>query len=178
MPIYNQHSVKNLFLSIMAVVLLSSQSQLSHAAPEDKIKTAIIFKMTKFISWPKKSQALTICILGEGAMNSELNKINRKDTKGRRISITHKNVNAPFEKLCDALFIHSVDNATVRSVIDRLKGKPVLTISDTHSFVESGGMIGLSRKGKKINFAINNHSATESKLTISSKLLKLAKTVK
>lgn len=178
MPIYNQHSIKIFVLGIATVMFLSSHSQLAQAASEDKIKTAIIFKMTKFISWPKKSHNLTICILGEGAMNNELNKINRKDTKGRRISITNKNVNAPFEKLCDALFIHNVDSTTVSSVINRLKGKPVLTISDTRSFVESGGMIGLNRRGKKIHFAINNSSATDSKITISSKLLKLAKDVK
>lgn len=180
MSIYNLTPVKTVILGLIATVLFTVQINSANAAtsPEDKIKTAIIYKMTKFITWPRKTQNLTICVLGEGSINNELHKINRKNTMGRRLSVTHKDSNAPFDKLCDALFMHNIDNSTARSVLERLKGKPVLTISDMRSFTEFGGMIGLSRSGKKINFSINNTTATEAKLSISSKLLKLSKSVK
>ncbi|UYM17845.1 YfiR family protein [Endozoicomonas euniceicola] len=173
-------TTKVTIISLVSAILFSFQLNTARAAtsPEDKIKTAIIFKLTKFISWPKKTQSLTICVLGEGSINNELHKINRKNTMGRRLSVTHRNANSPFEKLCDALFIHNIDNVTVKSVLKRLEGKPVLTISDIRSFVDYGGMIGLKRSGKKINFSINNTSATNANLNINSKLLKLAKTVK
>ena len=180
MSIFTNASAKAIITSLVSAALFSFQLNTARAAtaPEDKIKTAIIFKLTKFISWPKKTQSLTICVLGEGSINNELHKINRKSTMGRRLSVTHRNANSPFEKLCDALIIHNIDNTTVKSVLKRLEGKPVLTISDIRSFVDYGGMIGLKRSGKKINFSINNTSATDAGLSISSKLLKLAKTVK
>lgn len=180
MSIFKNTSTKAAIIGLISAVLFSLQVNTARAAtsPEDKIKTAIIYKITKFISWPKKTQNLTICVLGEGSINNELHKINRKNTMGRRLSVTHRNANSPFEKLCDALFMHNIDNTTVKSVLKRLEGKPVLTISDIRSFVDYGGMIGLKRSGKKINFSINNTSATGAELSISSKLLKLAKTVK
>ena len=180
MSIYKKTQARTVTLALITTALFTVQMNSANAAtsPEDKIKTAIIYKITKFITWPRKSQNLTICILGEGSINNELHKINRKSTMGRRLSVTHKDANAPFDKLCDALFMHNIDKTTVSSVLDRLKGKPVLTISDVRSFVDNGGMIGLSRSGKKIHFSINNTSATAADLNISSKLLKLSKSVK
>ncbi|WP_172806743.1 YfiR family protein [Endozoicomonas arenosclerae] len=145
--------------------------------PEDKVKTAIVYKLTKFVTWPKKKQSLTLCILGEGTINSELTKINRKISMGRRLSVTHKDLNAPVDKLCDILYIHNVDQASSSKITNNLKGKPILTISDSRSFAEQGGLIGLARKGKKINFTINKSSADASGLNISSQLKNLAKVI-
>ncbi|MGI9274623.1 MAG: YfiR family protein [Endozoicomonas sp.] len=171
--------LKSLAISLVIVLFSAHCFELQAAATkEDKVKTAIIYKITKFISWPNRKQVLTLCILGEGPINIELNRINRKNSMGRRLSITHKDPNAPFEKLCDALYIHSTDNQTINKVIDRLKGKPVLTISDAKNFAEQGGVIGLTRKGSRINFSINKSSANAANLTINSQLLGLAKIVK
>lgn len=179
MSIYHNTLIQGLIATaFLGVVLILSSNAYATASQEDKVKTAIIYKITKFVTWPRKRQSLTICILGEGSINSELKKINRKSTMGRRLSITHKNANAPFDKLCDALYIHNTDNQTINRVVKRLKGKPVLTISDSKSFVDMGGMIGLSRSDKRMNFSINNSSAATSNLSINSKLLKLAKSVK
>lgn len=173
---------RNLFKTLVTTFVILGlsvpmQNLQAAATKEDKVKTAIIYKMTKFISWPSKKQLLTLCILGEGPINIELGRINRKNSMGRRLSITHKDPNAPFAKLCDALYIHSTDNETVKKIITRLKGQPVLTISDTPDFAEKGGIIGLSRQGKRIRFAINKTSAEAAQLTINSQLLGLAKII-
>ena len=159
MSIIKNARANSAITGFIVTALLSLQIMTAKGAtsPEDKIKTAIIYKITKFISWPKRSQNLTICVLGEGSINNEIHKINHKNTMGRRLSVTHRDANAPFDKLCDALFMHNIDNATAKSVLKRLEGKPVLTISDLRSFIDYGGMIGLNRSGKKINFSINKH---------------------
>ena len=178
MPIY-QCKILTSLMNFAFLVLLITLPQITLAAtPADKVKTAVIYNITQFVTWPQKTLNLTICILGEGSINNELGKINRKNSRGRRLSITNRSPNAPFEQLCDAVFIHSTDSQTVNKVLDRLKGKPVLTISDHRSFNEMGGMIELFRDSKRINFSINNSSATAADLSISSKLLKLAKSVK
>ncbi|MGI9280661.1 MAG: YfiR family protein [Endozoicomonas sp.] len=145
--------------------------------PEDRVKTAIVYKITKFVTWPKKKQSLTLCILGEGSINGELIKINRKSSMGRRLSVTHKDLNAPVDKLCDILYLHSIDQASSSKITSSLKGKPILTISDSRSFAEQGGSIGLARKGKKINFTINKSTVDASGLNISSQLQNLAKVI-
>lgn len=154
-----------------------STSAAKAGTPEDMVKTAIVYKITKFVTWPKKKQSLTLCIMGEGSINSELTKINRKSSMGRRLSVTHKDLNAPVDKLCDILYIHSIDQASSSKMTRSLKGKPILTISDSRSFAEQGGLIGLARKGKKISFTINKSSVDASGLKISSQLKSLAKVI-
>ena len=59
-----------------------------------------------------------------------------------------------------------------------LKGHPVLTVSDFKGFVDQGGMIGLILKDTQVRFQVNLQSVTASRMTISSRLLALAVSVK
>ncbi|WP_448218476.1 YfiR family protein [Endozoicomonas sp. 2B-B] len=177
MPINMIKSNIRLLLITASLSVMFFTSAVKAGTPEDKVKTAIVYKITKFVSWPKKKQSLTLCIIGEGSINSELVKINRKSSMGRRLSVTRKDLNAPVDKLCDILYIHSIDQASSSKMTRSLNGKPILTISDGRSFAEQGGLIGLARKGKKINFTINKSSVDKSGLKISSQLKSLAKVI-
>ncbi|WP_257288174.1 MULTISPECIES: YfiR family protein [unclassified Endozoicomonas] len=177
MPINMIKSKISLLLITASLSGMFFTSAAKAGTPEDMVKTAIVYKITKFVTWPKKKQSLTLCIMGEGSINSELTKINRKSSMGRRLSVTHKDLNAPVDKLCDILYIHSIDQASSSKMTRSLKGKPILTISDSRSFAEQGGLIGLARKGKKISFTINKSSVDASGLKISSQLKSLAKVI-
>ncbi len=157
--------------------LLSSLPASAEATKEDKVKAAIVYKITKFIVWPKKKKILTICIIGDGSINSELHKLNHKFSIGRRISITHRAHTAPLDKLCELIYIHNLDNKKIRSTLNKLSDSPVLTISDAEQFAEQGGIIGLYRSGSRIRFSINRGSAKSAGLSISAQLLNLAKIV-
>lgn len=165
----------NLLLAI--TVLIAALPLKAEVTREDKVKAAIIYKMTKFITWPQKKQTLTLCIIGDGSINSELQKINRKFSMGRRLSITHKAHTAPLDKLCEIIYIHNTDNKSTRIVLDKLEKSAVLTISDIEQFAEQGGIVGLYRTGSRIRFAINRNSVKSANLSISSQLLKLAKII-
>ena len=157
------HIINRLTLLTLLGFSLLLPAVFSHAeaSKEDKVKAAIIYKITKFVTWPKKSQTLTLCVIGEGSINSELQKINRKYSMGRRLSITHKSHTAPLNKLCELIYIHNSDNKTTKLVLEKLKDSPVLTISDVKQFAEQGGVIGLYKIGSRIRFAINRRSVTE-----------------
>lgn len=162
---------------VACVLLLVSFSLQAEPSKEDRVKAAIIFKMTKFITWPSPKTNLTICVVGSGSINSEIQRFHHKYSMGRRLSITHKKPEASLEKLCEIVFIHNTDRNTIGKVLDKLREKSVLTISDSEQFSHQGGVIELFRSGNKIRFAINRNSANDSKLDISSKLLNLAKIV-
>ena len=162
---------------VASLLFFASFSALAEPTKEDRVKAAILFKITKFITWPSPKTSLTICIIGDGSLNSEIQKINRKFSMGRRLSITHKVPGAPLEKLCEIVFIHNTERSVIGTVLDKLREKPVLTISDSEQFTQQGGVVELFRTGNKIRFAINRNSVKDSQLTISSKLLNLAKIV-
>ena len=163
------------FLS-MGLLLTLTQAK-AEVTKEDKVKAAIVYNMIKHVQWPKKNKTLTLCIIGEGAINRELQKINRKFSEGRRLSVTHKTHSAPLDKLCELVYLHSVNNKTTEAVLQKLKNSDVLTISDREQFAQQGGIIGLYRTGKRIRFAINRSAAEGAKLSIGDQLLKLAKII-
>ena len=169
---------KQQLISVMASILMMfSTSAHSETNKEDRVKAAIIFKLTKFITWPAKKQSLTLCVVGNGSINNEIQKINRKFSMGRRLSVTHKMANASMDKLCDMVYIHNSDNQDISLMLNRLKNSSVLTISDSRQFAKKGGIVELYRSGSRIKFAINKNSAEQSKLSISSQLLNLAKII-
>lgn len=174
MPIHTKQKIISLLASFF---LMFSMSAYAEVTKEDRVKAAILFKLTKFITWPAKKQSLTLCVVGSGSINAEIQKINRKFSMGRRVSVTHRMANASMDKLCDLVYIHNSDNQDISLVLSKLKDTSVLTISDSEQFASKGGIIELYRSGSRIRFAINRNSAEKSKLSISSQLLNLAKIV-
>ena len=57
------------------------------------------------------------------------------------------------------------------------QSESVLTISEIDGFCSQGGIIQLVERRGKLRFFINNKAAGESRLTLSSQLLKMAKIV-
>ncbi len=155
-----------------------SSAKAAEITKADKVKAAIVYKLTKFISWPEKKQTLTLCVIGQGAINSEIFKINHKFSLARRISVTHKHPNASLGKLCDLIYIHNTKSDQISAVVNKLRNKPVLTISDSKNFANQGGVIELFRAGSRIRFAINKNVAQNTGLTINPQLMGLAKVVK
>ena len=169
-------SIVTTFAVVLLLGLNSAQGQ--EVTKADKVKAAIVFKLTKFISWPEKKQTLALCIIGQGAINSEIHKSNHKFSLGRRISVTHKKPSASLSKLCDLIYIHNTKSAAILEVINKLQDKPVLTISDSQNFANQGGVIELFRAGSRIRFAINQKVVQNIGLTINPQLMGLAKVVK
>ena len=168
--------------TIIAIVLLCclsvTQAKASDVTKADKVKAAIVYKLTKFVSWPDKKQTLALCIVGSGAINSELLKINHKFSMGRRISVTHKTPTAPLGKLCDIVYIHNSPPTVVSGILQKLNHESVLTISDSENFAYQGGVIGLIRTGSRIQFAISQNATRNASLSINAQLMRLAKVVK
>ena len=170
--------IYGIFTVMLLGCLSSIDSHASEVTKEDKVKAAIVYKLTKFITWPEKKQTLELCVIGSGAINSELLKINHKFSIGRRLSVTLQNQNAPLDKLCDLVYIHNTRANDIKKILNILENKSVLTISDNEQFAYQGGIIGLFRTGSRIRFAISESATRNASLSISSQLMGLAKVVK
>jgi len=151
------------------------------SSPEYQIKVAFLYNFAKFVEWPEGTftdpeTPLTICILGKDPFGGALKTIANKTVRGRRLVI-HQSESVSSVEGCHILFVTESEKNRVRYIIDNLKGRSVLTMSDMDDFVEAGGIIGIVQVKNKIRFHINLGSAHDCGLTISSKLLKLARKV-
>jgi len=60
-------------------------------------------------------------------------------------------------------------------IIAEVRNRPVLTVGEVEGFAEQGGIVNLLADQNRITMEINRATAGESRLSISSQLLKLAK---
>jgi len=166
-----------LLLTCGLVFLTAQNPKVEHY----QIKAAYVFNFTQFIEWPasaftQEEEPLVIGILGKDPFDSYLEQL----VAGEKV-IAHpilvKRFNSIAEVSSHILFINEEDPKVLNEILASLKGRSILTISDTPGFIQQGGMIRFITVNKKIQFQINPDALKEVDLTISSKVLRLAQIV-
>jgi len=165
-----------LVLAMAAWPIKSLAVSQSHS--EEEVKAALIYNFTKFIDWPVQADGkdrLIIGYWGNGRMMNALKALDGRKT-GQKIIVV-KNISHPCE--LDGINVLVIEDRKFfdRKILDRLVKRNVLTISQGLEAVSRGIIIGLFKEENRIRFAVNLKVAKESRLTISSRLLGLAKKV-
>ncbi|PLX06919.1 MAG: DUF4154 domain-containing protein [Marinilabiliales bacterium] len=147
---------------------------------EYEVKSAYLYNFAKFINWPedcKKTKKFIIGVYGENKFNDDLH----KTLNGRKILDKDWELvvfDNPKKINCHILLVTETDIDKLNDLFKYLKDEPILTIGDNISaFCEKGGIINFTPKGDSKQFEINNDAAKRVHLTISSKLLAIAKIV-
>ncbi|MBF0375869.1 MAG: YfiR family protein [Desulfamplus sp.] len=172
------------------LILFSYQAAQAQEEPsKQEIQAAMIIKFTDFIEWSsesfdKTSNNFTIAILGRNEYQGLFEPFIDRLFYGKQLKIIHypaiENIYSPIEILgkIQILIVSSSEKKEIKPLLDKLKGKPILTIGDFQGFAQSGGIINFFKKANnRIGFEINMESKELSGIKISSHLLKLAKIV-
>jgi hypothetical protein len=94
------------------------------------------------------------------------------------VPVTVRHIDEPEEaRGCRLVYIAASERHRLTGIIQELRQLNVLTVSDMEDFCEAGGMIGLLTGQNKISFEVNLTAVRKVRLTVSSKLLKLAKDI-
>ena len=149
------------------------------AALEYQVKAVFLFHFAQFVDWPVRAfhdarSPIVIGILGDDPFGPFLDQA----VQGERIG-THPLVARRFHPGedpagCPILFISRSESERLGKIISRLQGAAVLTVGDSDSFIEQGGMVRFITVKNKIRLKINVEAAKGAGLTISSKLLRPA----
>jgi hypothetical protein len=148
---------------------------------EYEVKAGFMYNFPKFIEWPldtfsDASKAITLCVFGTDPFGKALSAIDNRTVQTRRLEIKYTGRSKDL-KTCNILFISSSEKDNLSLILETVKGAPTLTIGDTKGFAQQGVMINFIIEQNRVGFEINTESARRAKFTISSKLLKLAKTI-
>ncbi|MGY0218840.1 YfiR family protein [Endozoicomonadaceae bacterium StTr2] len=175
------HSVIHLATAIALVLIFAFLTFRAEAATaiskEEKIKAAMVYKITQSVTWPQRISNLSVCLMGDENINLALKKMDGKLTEGRRISVTHKKTSAPLHRLCDMLYIPHASKLDLNAIMQRIGNNPLLTIGDSEQFLTQGGMIALIRTGSKVTITINRKAVEQANLKLGSALLGVARTI-
>jgi hypothetical protein len=76
------------------------------------------------------------------------------------------------------VFISVSEKARLREILEGVKEKNILTVSDIEGFSRLGGMIELVLDDERVRFEVNLDATTKAGLELSSELLKVARAVR
>jgi len=165
--------------ALVALATGPSVSAVSTSATEYEVKAAFLFSFAKYIQWPddalgRGDDAFVIGVLGEDPFGRVLD-----DTLAGKAILGHPVVVTRFARLEDVarahiLFVGESSDPARGQVLKSLRGRPILSAGESEEFAEQGGIVGFRTQDKKVRFDINLARAEESRLKISSQLLKLA----
>ena len=150
---------------------------------EYDVKAAFLYQFTMFVEWPSSafadsSSPFVIGVLGDDPFGHSLDDAVRgKDVSGRRIVIKRFSRLSELQN-CQMLYVSTSEGNRVSSVIDKTSGQNTLTVSDIERFAREGGVIELKTTDGRVGFEISTGAAKRSGLKISSKLLRLASSVR
>jgi hypothetical protein len=149
------------------------------AAAEDDIKAAFLFNFTKFIEWPETAQleSFRICTVAEPAFNAALDRTLTGETANGRPIVRVSPATPDAARACQILFLGRVEDDRVERWLTAVRGAPVLVVGESRATWERGGQINFVVDENRVKFDVNSDAAAASGLTISSKLLRVARKV-
>jgi len=168
--------------SIWVVLCLLAVLAQAQSAAEYQVKAAFLFIFAKFVEWPSQTFAspetpLEICVLGQDPFGREFEqRIVEKVVNSRQITVAHPQGVAQ-ARGCQILFVASSEKLRIRGILEGLKGASVLTVADTPSFIQTGGIINFVLDQDRVRFEINLKAAELAHLKLSARLLTVAKQV-
>lgn len=147
---------------------------------EDALAAAFVYRLATMTSWPEESTdewSATVCfaVVGDGAVADALKEtVRSRQLCGHEVEVRDL---ASVIGAADCVVAY-VQNSLVRDLLASTASTSTLTIGHADDFVEKGGMIQLIREGQRLRFSVNRTAISDRGLTMSSKVLRLAVSVK
>lgn len=152
------------------------------ASLEYAVKANYLYKFTPFVEWPARAYAsptspFAICVAGQDPFGPLLDRaVQGQQVDGHPIVVRRLAVAEPGAG-CHMLFAGHSSRQSTAQMLSALAGQPVLTVTD-QAAKGAGGMIQFVLQDGRVRFAIDAKAAAAGGLTISSKLLGLAVSVR
>ncbi|OLB40810.1 MAG: hypothetical protein AUH11_00950 [Acidobacteria bacterium 13_2_20CM_57_17] len=162
-----------------------AQTPDSRDSSEYLIKAGFIYNFAKFVEWPSAAFAqpdspIVIGILGTDPFGALIDQIVENKKIGARSFVVKRLKWGPdFRELrdCKILFVGASEKAHIDELLQIVKTLPILTVGETPGFAERGGVIRFVLEDNRVRFEVNVEAAHQADLTISSRLLTLARII-
>ncbi len=173
--------LSSIYIATLTTALMGFQS-LAHAQVQEyDLKAAFVYNVALFTDWPAESFAdkdepFTFCIAGADPFGTTLDSLLVKLLKQRKIAVSRLGKSTNFNR-CHILFIPASENGHAETLLKDIKNTGVLTVSEDSATFKKGSMLNLSIIDSRLHFQVNVDAVSAAKLSISSKLLRLADSV-
>lgn len=163
---------------ISALAIILPNMVRAEPLPEHVLRAAYLYNFAQLTEWPKNQNSpIRYCFFRASDYLPETEILKTKSISGRAI-IIQQIENSETAKDCDALVIGSQERYPTDQMISAVANQPVLTILSEHTDSKNNNsVIQLSADNNRLAFKVNLVAAKEAGLVLSSRLLRVAKTV-
>lgn len=146
---------------------------------EQDVKAAYLYNFTRFVTWPQDSirnaAPFRVCAVADQHMMGVIERTMAGELVGGRSVATVAPEDPEQARQCQILFIGRSAAERGRSMLAAVRDLPVLTVGESSGFIRHGGAIEFVMDGKNVRFDISPGQAERVGLSISSRLLAVAR---
>ena len=146
---------------------------------ESEGKAEFLVSFARFTEWPSsafatKDSPLVIAILGAVPWDTWLEeKLRGQTVRGRRLEVEHIPEMRDM-RTCHMVYVGRTEVERLGQMVEALRGKPVLIVSDVERAKATGVMIRLFEDHHRIRLEVNLEAVRRAGLHLSAKLLRAA----
>jgi hypothetical protein len=167
----------------LAVLCLTAApaGALLESVPEYEMKAALLYNFGVFTEWPgerlsEATPSFDVCILGEDRFGASLEPLARRSVHGKPVVVRRLGGSGD-PSGCHVLFIGESAERRLDGLLERAHQGGMLTVGESRGIAQRGAVVGLTLEQGRIVFEINRQSAVSAGLTVSSRVLSLARKV-
>ena len=142
--------------------------------PEYRLKAAFLYNFVAFTEWPADmGSTVNLCVYGPDPFGAEIDPLTGKTVGSRKIEV-HRRTSFAELKDCQLVFVAAPAISQMPRVLEAVRGLPVLMVADSTGAVRQGAVLNMTMVQGRVTFEVNLVAARSARLTLSSKLLRLA----
>lgn len=148
----------------------------------DAVKSAFLYNFTKFVDWPEAAfppgaAPFRVCVFAHAALRAQVEGMLAGEAVGGRPVRVVTPAPAEARGCHIAYFAAGEADKNAAQVLTAVRGQPILLVGEGAAFLAQGGHISFIVESNRVRFDVNRGAIDRSGLTISSKLLRVARKV-
>ena len=169
---------RRVFALALALLLPAPAQAQAQAAAEYAAKAAFIYNIALFSTFPNPGASVVkLCILGRDPFGPLLASLEGKSLGEATMTIAYPRSGGDALRQCQIVFVSASESDTMALLAQSAPQAGVLTVSDAKGAARLGIMVELAVDDKRIAFEYNAEAARAANITLSSKVLRLARAV-
>jgi hypothetical protein len=165
-----------------ACVLASTAAAQEPDPGVNAVKSAFLYNFTKFVEWPESAfppgaAPFRVCVFAGASLRADIDGMLAGEAVGGRPVRVVTPPAAEARGCHIAYFAGGESDKTAAQVLAAARSRPILLVGEGPSFLAQGGHISFVIEGNRVRFDVNRAEIERAGLTISSKLLRVARRV-
>jgi len=159
---------------VLATALVQGVPAWGQELPEYRLKAAFLYNFIAFTEWlADTGVTLNLCILGVDPFGKELDALQGGGAGTRSLAV-HRKPGGEGLKGCQVVFVAASAIGSLPRVLEEVRDRPTLVIADSPGAARQGVALNMLVVQDKIRFEANLQAVRTARLSLSSKLLRLA----